>query len=301
MQIWKSEGEMARLDDLIECLIVNPMDLDRVKELAAGLDLSEQHEKAGTALMFATGRGVLPTVQLLLNLGANPNDTHRALEMTALHLACSGGFREIAEELLSHSASLEARDNQGWTPLMFAAQEGQLSCVELLLERGAQVDAADLTGRTALMQAARCGHLSIAEKLIEAGADVNAQSGWATTLIVAATAGTTSLGELLIAQGAVIDQLDLKEGYSALMMAAISGHVDFARMLIAQGADVNLTTEWNVSAATMALRGGNEELQRLLREAGAAEPKPVPLPVMFPYGWVGDPILVQQLQRIQRG
>ena len=117
---------------------------------------------------------------------------------------------------------------------------------------------------------------------------------------LAATAGTTSLGELLIAQGAVIDQLDLKEGYSALMMAAISGHVDFARMLIAQGADVNLTTEWNVSAVTMALRGGNEELQRVLREAGAAEPKPVPLPVMFPYGWVGDPILVQQLQRIQR-
>ena len=190
---------------------------------------------------------------------------------------------------------MDARDNQGWTPLMFTAQEDQLECAELLLSHGAEVDARDAIDRTALMQAARCGHKQIAERLIASGADIHAQCGWSTPLIIASTAGYINVGEILLDHGANIDELDDRDGYSALMMAAFGGHSGFVELLIEKGADVNQSTEWNVTAVTMARRGGHEDVEEILMQAGAAEPEPVPFPVLLPFGWVGDPILCQQM------
>jgi ankyrin repeat protein len=289
---------MGRLDDLLECLIVDPDNLEKLQRELSGWDINSQHATAGTPLMFATGRGNLAAVRLFLEKGADPNRAHHKVQITALHLACGGGLVNVCKELLAHSADLEAQDNQGWTPLMFCAQEGHLDCLEMMLSRQANVNATDLAGRTCLMQAARCGHLDVARRLIAAGASIDAKSGWATSLVVAATAGHTAIGELLLDHGAEIDTLDAKEGYSPLMMAAIGGHLEFAEMLMRRGATIDLRTEWNVTALTMATRGGSSELEQVLIDAGAVEAGEVPLPVWFPYGWVGDPILCQQMRQI---
>lgn len=289
---------MGRLDDLLEFLIIAPENLAGMEAELVGLDLNQQHATAGTALMFACGRGNLEAVRLFLRHGADANCVHKDVQLTALHLAAGGGYLEICDELLKHSASLEAKDNQGWTPLMFCAQEGRLECLEFLLQHGADANATDFAGRTSLMQAARCDYPEIAKRLIAAGANVHSASGWANSLIVAATSGAVSVGELLIDNGAPIDDLDLKEGYSALMMAALYGHREFVEMLLRRGANVNLITEWNVSARTMAQRGGHAEVESVLVNAGAAELKEIPLPQRFPYGWVGDPILCQQMRQI---
>ena len=43
-----------------------------------------------------------------------------------------------AEDLVKFTrADINARDNGGWTPLMFAIREGSIECVMLLLELGA--------------------------------------------------------------------------------------------------------------------------------------------------------------------
>lgn len=288
---------MGRLDDLLECLIVAPSDLARMEAEINGLDLNQQHATAGTALMFAAGQGNLEGVRLFLRNGADPNVSHHQVQLTALHLACGGGHIEICKELIAKSVDLEAKDNQGWTALMFCAQEGRQNCLELLVENGANVNAADFAGRTSLMQAARCGFPHIAKSLIVAGADVHAASGWANALIIAATSGHSEVGELLLEHGAMLDEVDMKDGYSALMMAAFYGHRDFVEMLIRRGADVSLCTEWNVSALTMAMRGGHVEIEQVLKNAGADEPKEVPLPIRLPHGWVGDPILCQQMKQ----
>lgn len=289
---------MGRLDDLLECLIVAPGNIARMQLELVGLDLNSQHETGGTALMFAAGQKNLEAVRLFLKNGADPNVSHHKSELTALHLACVIGAVEICEELIQQSAHLEAKDDQGWTPLMFCAQEGKLACLELLIQYGADVNATDTLGRTALMQAARCGFPEIAQRLITAGANVNMASGPASTLIFAANSGQVEVGELLLEHGAVIDAFDAKEGYSALMLASFFGYQAFVEMLIRRGANINLRTEWNVSALTMAMRGNQAALEQLLKDAGADEPREVPLPVKFPHGWVGDPILCHQMRQM---
>jgi ankyrin repeat protein len=42
-----------------------------------------------------------------------------------------------AESLLTSGADVNQSDNQGWTPLNFAAGKGDLPMVKLLVERGA--------------------------------------------------------------------------------------------------------------------------------------------------------------------
>ena len=48
--------------------------------------------------------------------------------------------------------------------------------------------------------------------------------------------------ELLVANGAIVDFLDVKDGYSALMIAAYMGNIQVVERLLAMGAEVNLET-----------------------------------------------------------
>ena len=75
---------------------------------------------------------------------------------------------------------MNAKGNNGWTPLHNTAWHGQKEVAELLIANGADVNAkgtvrTKVGGVTPLHIAADKGHKEIAELLIAAGADVNAK------------------------------------------------------------------------------------------------------------------------------
>ena len=55
---------------------------------------------------------------------------------SAVHKACASKHPPTLALLLDTGASMDARINRGWTPLMEAAIEGATACVALLLARG---------------------------------------------------------------------------------------------------------------------------------------------------------------------
>lgn len=63
--------------------------------------------------------------------------------------------------------------NGGFTPLHFAAREGQLEVARLLLDAGADVNAPAADGKSPLNLAIYNGHYTLAELLIDRSADVN--------------------------------------------------------------------------------------------------------------------------------
>ena len=77
---------------------------------------------------------------------------------TALHKACGRGHRDVVELLLSEGAGLNARDQLGYTPLMYAIH-GRNSdlAVWLIEEKGARVDVREKNGLTPLHNAAFAG------------------------------------------------------------------------------------------------------------------------------------------------
>lgn len=142
---------------------------------------------------------------------------------TPLHWAAARGHKDVAELLVRSGADVNAKDNYGNSPLHFAARAGCTDVAELLLGEGADINAEDKTGKTALHSAACYGHKDMAELLLSKGADVRAKDNYGRTpLHWAAMQGRADVAESLIAKGADVQEQD-KLGKKPLSLAVRQG------------------------------------------------------------------------------
>ena len=168
----------------------------------AGADVNARGEGEldyKTPIMFAAQSGDTATVGVLIEAGADVNARESSLYAssdTPLMYASLYGDAEMVEMLIEAGADVHVRNDNGWTPLMFASgrddeENGQplsLPVVETLIRHGADVNAASTAiyhvryshisyaqGITALMLAAEVGNLSVARSLLRAGAMADAQ------------------------------------------------------------------------------------------------------------------------------
>ena len=80
------------------------------------------------------------------------------------------GDTAAVKALLAAGADVNAKHNNGGTPLHWAASDGHKELAELLLAKGANINAKDNEGRTALSLAQRGGHTAVVQLLKKAGA-----------------------------------------------------------------------------------------------------------------------------------
>ena len=139
---------------------------------------------------------------------------------TPLHLACAKGHLEIAQWLQSAGASVNATSNVGNTPLHRACTRGHLAIAHWLLSVGASVNAANIGGCTPLHDACFDGRLGIAQWLCSVGADA--------TLRI--NCGDTPAQLLqLHARGGQLDQQELRSTLACLVQRAqVQGPLPYA-------------------------------------------------------------------------
>jgi hypothetical protein len=94
----------------------------------------------------------------------------------SIHEAALKGNIEAVKQHLAAGADVNAKNEDGVTPLDHATLWGHKEIVELLLAKGADLNAKDNDGWTSLHNAAYRGHKQIVELLIAEGADVNAKT-----------------------------------------------------------------------------------------------------------------------------
>ena len=111
-----------------------------------------------------------------------------ALELSQGFWDDEGDFKSLEEikELLKKGADLEAKDGDGRTALMMAANWGELDVVKFLVEHGADVNAKGEGGRTALMYVASNGCFEAVVYLVENGADLEAKNKFRRTALMIA-------------------------------------------------------------------------------------------------------------------
>ena len=92
---------------------------------------------------------------------------------TALHLASTAGMTKTVELLLHQGASVQQRNDLGWTALDCAAASGAFGCARLLLSHDSPVDPMDLKKTTPLHLTAIYGHPRITDLLLRHGASTS--------------------------------------------------------------------------------------------------------------------------------
>ena len=114
--------------------------LSTAEELATRGSKVGSQENAGAELMKAITKGDVGRASLLLTAGTSP-DTHHYDNRYAIHIAVAKGHADVVSLLIKSGASLDAKDNFGYTPLDEASRHAALlhdnTIVDILLSHGA--------------------------------------------------------------------------------------------------------------------------------------------------------------------
>jgi ankyrin repeat protein len=193
---------IARAQGLYESF-VEAVAADRSEDvrrmLARGVDPNTVDPNGDPVLLVAARAGWEPTVDALLAAGAKVDARNRFGDR-ALTVAALGGHLAIVKKLLARGAAL---DTPGWTPLIYAATNGQIEVMRYLLDAGADINAVAPNGTTALMMAVRGGHAAAVDLLLSRGADVNKRNdSGATALAWARRGGFEDIEKVLTQRGA---------------------------------------------------------------------------------------------------
>ena len=139
----------------------------------SGADLRVWANDYTNPLLAAIFSGNLEVVRKLIEYNRADINVGDVYEWTPLHLASMGhNFKDdsVLLCLLEHGADINARNQDGSTPLLVASFHGALEVVRRLLERGADVEARRNDGKTALQLAVENGDDNVVELLREHGA-----------------------------------------------------------------------------------------------------------------------------------
>lgn len=274
--------------------------------LKAGADPNLPQMEGETPLMTAARTGNSEAVRVLLDNGADVNTAEEWRGQTALMWAAAEGHPETIKLLLDRGAAIDAKSNVfdwtalrpkpgsvamnfprgGFTPLLFAARQGNLEAVKTLVAAGADVNLADPDGVSPLLISIINFHFDVAGHLIESGADVNASENKGRSPLYAAVEMRTldvsnrptpkiedklsalDIVKMLLAKGAsphaslikviparaVLDGADAAMGPGAtpFLRAARGSDVEAMKLLVAAGANPRSTTQDGATAMHLA-------------------------------------------------
>jgi ankyrin repeat protein len=241
-------------------------------ERGAKVVVAQQSNSPGTPdaeLLEAAGKGDTATVQSLLQQGTSIEAKDKN-GRTALMWAAEMDEGDTAGLLLGKGANIEAKDNSGDTALIEAATSGQTDTVKLLLEKGANIEAKDNGGDTALIEAATRGQTDTVKLLLDKGANIEAKdNSGETALIGAADNGKTDAVRFLLGKGANIEAKTTPYGFTALIGAAGDGEIDILQLLLDKGANIEAKTNDGYTALMWAANEGQADEVNLLVDKGA--------------------------------
>ena len=137
----------------------------------------------------------------------------------------------VVQAMLDSGADVNAKDKDGWTPLLWAAYNGNAEVISVLLQAGADVNAKKNNGDTPLLSAVLRENIELISVLLKRGADVNAKDDdGRTPLLSAVLRENIELISILIQAGADLNAKD-NDGFTPLDLAEGGKHWAAAKAL----------------------------------------------------------------------
>ncbi|MCB1043144.1 MAG: ankyrin repeat domain-containing protein [Acidobacteria bacterium] len=206
----------------------------------------------------------LDEVQRLLDSGLS---VHERTKYGDTLLMVSFRSLEIADLLISRGADVNAQNDFGVSVLSFSLL-GSSELTLSLLDQGANPNLPDDQGITPLMIAALNGDLTVFEAMLDRGGTWTAKDHYGQGLLHYAAMTQETQSTDVIEKLAHANQINLNEkdiwGETALMKAALMGRSDTVKVLIQAGSETDHRNLWGHDAALLASFGSNLETLALL-------------------------------------
>lgn len=238
--------------------------------LEKGANPANKNKFNETALTFAARGGHPEIVAVLLTtLVAATDATEKKL---ALFEALRGGNIVILE--MADDAGKPSAD-----PVEKTLDESQYSSwmktVKLLLDKGVPIEARDEDGSTPLMVAAAYGETDMFKLLLSRGADIHAKSKFGSALMgaacqcaVATMNGTYNIIKILLEKGADPNERG-RDGVTPLIAASgMQGDPAVLKVLLDAGADPTLKDKHGKTALAWAVESRRDDKVEVLSKVG---------------------------------
>ncbi|XP_027945464.1 ankyrin repeat family A protein 2 isoform X4 [Callorhinus ursinus] len=153
-----------------------------------------------------------------------------ANSLSVHQLAAQGEMLYLATRIEQENV-INHTDEEGFTPLMWAAAHGQIAVVEFLLQNGADPQLLGKGRESALSLACSKGYTDIVKMLLDCGVDVN-EYDW--------------------------------NGGTPLLYAVHGNHVKCVKMLLENGADPTIETDSGYNSMDLAVALGYRSVQQVI-------------------------------------
>jgi ankyrin repeat protein len=200
-------------------------------------------------------------------------------DWTPLMVASLRGHVQVAKELLEHGADIEAKDDEGDTPLHNFAWKGHLAFVIELLGYGADIDSKNNVGSTPLHFAAMEGRLAIVIELLGHGAEIRSNE----------SNGTTTILGKRKSRGANINVKN-NIGNTPLHFAGVHGSLPVVKALLNGGADISAANNLGELPVHQAVSWRKSAVAKYLLQMSYATTCRLPLhELVEDLTWIGNP------------
>ncbi|XP_017162770.1 histone-lysine N-methyltransferase EHMT2 isoform X2 [Poecilia reticulata] len=210
--------------------------------LMEGIDPTYQPESQNrrSALHAAAQRGLLEVCYMLIQAGAQVDAKDKDLR-TPLLEAVINNHVDVARYLIQNGACVYHIEEDGYTGLHHAAKLGNLEIVNMLLETGqVDVNAQDNGGWTPIIWAAEHKHVQVIKSLLNRGADVSIKDKELNVCLHwAAYAGNIDIAELVLNSGCSLASVNV-HGDTPLHIAAREGYLECVTLFLSRGADIDI-------------------------------------------------------------
>ena len=230
--------------------------------------------KGYTLLHVVSAKGTsVESIERVIDCGADIEAKNED-GWTPLHHASCKGDRAVIAKLREKGADLKAKTNNDLTPLELAAYYGRADAVEELLKgKGIElIEVEDKNGSRALHWASRKGHPGVITKLREKGADLEAKTNNGLTPLHAAAfhGRADAVEELLKGNGIkLIEAKDNLDRTPLHLASYATGNRDVIAKLREKGADLKAkTNDGQIPLHNAACYSGADAVEELLKGKG---------------------------------
>jgi N-acyl-D-amino-acid deacylase len=230
-------------------------------------------------LTVAVVKRDLPRLRQLLDAGEDPNqkdDQGFSPWMWAVHFEDNEALNLLLARVSRIPATdVSARGVSAHQKLTVAASLNNRVAARALLTKGVPVDAPDVNGATPLLVAASSGYTDLMQMFLAAGADTNsADAHGDTPLMAAVRIGSMPAVKLLLLNRVAPNVTD-RDGRTALHWAARTGRVDIVRALLDVGGAVDGLDSTDRTPLAYAQEKEHAPVVDLLKKRGARETRTV--------------------------